>query len=719
MRIRYLLGFLGLLLTSTYVAAQVEYNLYNYTGLSMDQAQLNQLNSLAEDLSVLVEFYQEDSFKVFDVSYYTHTSSTIGGVNEVRIYVESLAESTGDSYVILFKEYNESGESLLSDVVINIDTVDQPCISDNSFPRIVKSKYDTILNINEDAFDGSIQFITWFTKYMEQMYCCSGVLGSRSYSCDLNLQELNSFAEMLAQSEEFNQFLISLKAIVELWFKCGTASEKGIIPKCYWENKSISWLNYYSFQDKAFVSGVIDGFYGSVWEFTQMVELLDDLAYEVPDIIRAYTTYYSLCHEHSFSFLWALPVSQQMLVLNLIKYVDGENWFVNEAFSAYHFLDSVLYDSGVKNFGWPTMEDNFELCNKYKRIRTTVEGGAEALLLWETWDTLYSSLKSSMIDVYNAFTSIDDIDRYYQGYYGSMAAASLFGEAWISKLTAKAYKLGGLTDEIAGMVNGAPDGYKNRHHTGLAVHHIDDIFKKYPDIFNDPTTRFLFKEDFEGDIEGLYFVKLSVGRVKAWDKVKHSLDAGIAAKATDVPFLQKFDEIVQNNNLGLDEDGLQAVLNAAAVKGYKWDFPENILDAVKRASDANIPNLKVTHKKFPVSSSDSYVLKNAKQFQYESSLDANLSFELNGVSFDDVKGGFLIDRKFGHDSAIWDVDGNIINERRIESLLDQAERQLTAANGQPIKWEISTPAGASNLNQHFIDIGININVVHVAQNLKL
>lgn len=43
----------------------------------------------------------------------------------------------------------------------------------------------------------------------------------------------------------------------------------------------------------------------------------------------------------------------------------------------------------------------------------------------------------------------------------------------------------------------------------------------------------------------------------------------------------------------------------------------------------------------------------------------------------------------------------------------------SGANGQPIKWEIFTPAGASNLNQYFIDNGINISVVHVAQSTIL
>ena len=200
-----------------------------------------------------------------------------------------------------------------------------------------------------------------------------------------------------------------------------------------------------------------------------------------------------------------------------------------------------------------------------------------------------------------------------------------------------------------------------------------------------------------------------------WEKIKLSLDPGISAKSIDISFLNKFDNIVKNNNLGLDVDGLTEILNAAVVKGQQWDFPENILDAVQRASDSNISGILVSHKKFPVSSSNPYVLRNAKQYQYEASLDANLNFELNGVSFDNIDNGILIDRKFGHSSSIWDSDGNIININRIESLREQAFRQINASNGVPIRWEISTSEGAANLNQYFIDNGINIQVIHIAQ----
>ncbi|SOE21245.1 hypothetical protein SAMN06298216_1716 [Spirosomataceae bacterium TFI 002] len=220
--------------------------------------------------------------------------------------------------------------------------------------------------------------------------------------------------------------------------------------------------------------------------------------------------------------------------------------------------------------------------------------------------------------------------------------------------------------------------------------------------------------DFEDYINDLYKLDPTdaANKVKAWDKVKHSLDAGIAAKATDVPFLQKFDDIVQNNNLGLDADGLQGVLNAAANKSQLWDEPGKILDAVKRASDGNISGMVVAHKKFPVAANGNSggFLVPAKQYQKAASGDANLSFEVGGRSFDNIApDGKLIDRKFGHSNSIFDrvqnefgeVDLVVHNPTRVKSLLTQAKGQLDAANGHPIRWEISTTTGADGIQSIF------------------
>ncbi len=200
--------------------------------------------------------------------------------------------------------------------------------------------------------------------------------------------------------------------------------------------------------------------------------------------------------------------------------------------------------------------------------------------------------------------------------------------------------------------------------------------------------------------------------VRAWEVMLGSPDAGVQTMSSDVEVLQKFDELLHNNQLGLDETGLAEILNSAGVKGQQWDFPQNVLDAVKRASDANIPGLRITHKKFPesqVGSSGGYLIP-AKLYQADASGDANLSFEIGGRSFDNVsEDGTLIDRKFGYGQSIFDlieddfgqVDLIVKNDSRIISLLEQAKGQLNAAQGQSIRWEISTSTGAMGIEQIF------------------
>jgi hypothetical protein len=225
-------------------------------------------------------------------------------------------------------------------------------------------------------------------------------------------------------------------------------------------------------------------------------------------------------------------------------------------------------------------------------------------------------------------------------------------------------------------------------------------------------------------------VKKDPGLAKAWNKFDN---AGLDVLRKDVTQLQKFDNIVKGNNLGLDADGLGDLLKAPTTKidaatglPQKWDNPDKVLDAVKRTSDVNVPGVSIDHKKFPApaNGTDNFVLKNAKQFQAEASGDAALSFNKGGVSFDNVAAdGKLIDRKYGHGSSIFDEDGGVLNETRAQSLLSQAKKQLDAVggDGSKIRWEISTDTGANGIEQLFFDNrnvfpGIeNIDVVYVPQ----
>ena len=125
----------------------------------------------------------------------------------------------------------------------------------------------------------------------------------------------------------------------------------------------------------------------------------------------------------------------------------------------------------------------------------------------------------------------------------------------------------------------------------------------------------------------------------------------------------------------------------------------------------------------------SWVLDNAKKYQgtpirnadgklISGSGDANLSFEYNGTSFDNVIDGKLIDNKFGHGSSVFkesddmfsefidevnDLDNiTIKNQNRAEAILNQAKRQIDAVGGKvEIEWHVSTELGAKGIRKLF------------------
>jgi len=214
---------------------------------------------------------------------------------------------------------------------------------------------------------------------------------------------------------------------------------------------------------------------------------------------------------------------------------------------------------------------------------------------------------------------------------------------------------------------------------------------------------------------------------KAWRGMYTSPDPGIKALRTDLSSLQRYNDLVRNNNLRLDTDGISDILNAASKKGQAWDHPEAVLQAIARSSEANVSNLRISHKKFPEpgDGSDPFVLKNAKQYQKEASGDAGLSFDVNGTSFDNLTNiGKHVDRKYGH-SAVFHADGTVKNNSRANSLLDQAERQINAVGGDAskLRWEISSTGGTNGITKLFLDNprgfpGLeDLEVIHVPQQL--
>lgn len=137
------------------------------------------------------------------------------------------------------------------------------------------------------------------------------------------------------------------------------------------------------------------------------------------------------------------------------------------------------------------------------------------------------------------------------------------------------------------------------------------------------------------------------------------------------------------------------------------------------------------------------MLDNAKKYQgtpirnadgklISGSGDANLSFEYNGTSFDNVIDGKLIDNKFGHGGSVFketddmfsefidevnDLDNiTIKNQKRVTAILKQAERQIKAVDGKvEIEWHVSTQLGAKGIQKLFNDKGFNIKVKWIKQ----
>jgi RHS repeat-associated protein len=127
-----------------------------------------------------------------------------------------------------------------------------------------------------------------------------------------------------------------------------------------------------------------------------------------------------------------------------------------------------------------------------------------------------------------------------------------------------------------------------------------------------------------------------------------------------------------------------------------------------------LPQIDIKTKRFPTNGS--WVLDQAKLYQKKFSGNADLSFELKGVSFDAQNGSKLIDAKYGHGTSLFDAeDLTIKNKGRGNKLLDQARRQRDAIDGTgyTIEWHVSTQTGADGLSKMFRDNGIDwITVIH-------
>lgn len=86
---------------------------------------------------------------------------------------------------------------------------------------------------------------------------------------------------------------------------------------------------------------------------------------------------------------------------------------------------------------------------------------------------------------------------------------------------------------------------------------------------------------------------------------------------------------------------------------------------------------------------------------------ANQSYLLNGVKFDGFKGGVLVDAKSGYQSFVNKKTG-VFHDwfNGANSLVDQARRQLGAANGTNIQWYFQNESAMKATQQLFKDNNI-------------
>jgi hypothetical protein len=88
-------------------------------------------------------------------------------------------------------------------------------------------------------------------------------------------------------------------------------------------------------------------------------------------------------------------------------------------------------------------------------------------------------------------------------------------------------------------------------------------------------------------------------------------------------------------------------------------------------------------------------------------------YKVGDVKFDGYKNGTLLDAKGpGYEWAV--KNGQFIRKYKgAESLLDQAQRQVRAANGTPIRWEVAEAKTVEAIRNMFRKNGITgIDVVH-------
>ena len=112
----------------------------------------------------------------------------------------------------------------------------------------------------------------------------------------------------------------------------------------------------------------------------------------------------------------------------------------------------------------------------------------------------------------------------------------------------------------------------------------------------------------------------------------------------------------------------------------------------------------------------------AKAFQGKVSGHPDLSFELNGISFDAIVDGKLVDAKFGYGASTFeDVYDDVLerfvpeayNETLKTALKSSIERQMRAISGTGLKleWHVSSQKAFDGIEMLFKEWGFDVGLV--------
>jgi len=147
--------------------------------------------------------------------------------------------------------------------------------------------------------------------------------------------------------------------------------------------------------------------------------------------------------------------------------------------------------------------------------------------------------------------------------------------------------------------------------------------------------------------------------------------------------------------------------------------PENAQLVVNSWKKADGLGLKLKKKGFPSNSKRPDVYVAAKAYQGKISGHPDLSFEFNGISFDAIEDGKLLDAKLGYGTStfedIYDEDlevwlPEVFNDNLEKALLKSARRQLdaVAGTGIQIEWRVSNDLALRGITKLFEKNTINI-----------